>query len=116
MKILFDTNILIYIAKYKIDIEQLRGNELFVLSSVLHELEKISSGRGKRAESARTALHIANNFKIINAANLSTDSILLEFGKKGYLIATQDFGLQKRLKAAGARYIYLRQKKYFEGL
>lgn len=119
MKILFDTNILIYAAKYKIDIaEQLRGKKLFVLDSILQELKKISSGKSKNALFAKISLKIANDFKKIKTVkqSRSVDSLLLEFGKKGFVVATQDKELQKRLKAAGAKYIYLRQKKYFEGI
>jgi len=120
MKIIFDTNMLIYCVKYKIDIaKQLRGNEFFLLDSVLAELKKISTGKGKKAELAKIVLQLIKNFKKIKheaKTAASVDSLLFELGKKGYVIATQDTELQKRLKAAGARYIYLRQKKYFEGI
>lgn len=94
----------------------MRGNEFFVLSSVLTELKKISAGKSKRAEFAKIALQIAKSFKTIKTAkSRSVDSLLLDYGKKGFVIATQDKELQKKLKTAGGRYIYLRQKKYFEG-
>lgn len=111
MKIIFDTNMLIYVVKYKIDINQLRGHKLFVLQPTLYELERI--GKGRIAEHAKVAHQIAKRFNVIKTKRKNVDLLLLEYGKKDYVIATQDKALQNKLREAGVKYIYLRQKKYF---
>ena len=40
------------------------------------------------------------------------DDALVELAKKGYVIATLDAELKKRLKKEGAKILTLRQKKY----
>jgi rRNA-processing protein FCF1 len=114
MKILLDTNFLVDIVRFKIDILELRGNELFVLDSVIKELEKISEGRGKDSVSARIALELieGKGLKILKSKERQADLSLLNYSKKGYVIATQDLKLKRKLKRAGAKIVCIRQKKY----
>ena len=56
MKILLDTNFLIDLMRFKIDLSELRGDELFVDEAVVNELRGISRGNSKDAVSAKMAL------------------------------------------------------------
>ncbi len=122
MRIAIDTNILIYAARFKIDIfSQLKGNEIFIPESVIRELEKLSNGKSANAKAAALALGIlgkkVSEIKIMPSNARIADDDLLELGKKGYVIVTQDRGLIERLKSSGCKIAYIRQKKYlaYEG-
>jgi rRNA-processing protein FCF1 len=114
MKILLDTNFLIDIVRFKIDFSELKGNELFVLDSVLEELEEISEKNSKDSVSARIALELVEGkgLKILKSKERQADLSLLEHSKKGYVIATQDVKLKRKLRKVGAKIAYIRQKKY----
>ncbi|NOZ81960.1 MAG: hypothetical protein GXO63_02310 [Candidatus Micrarchaeota archaeon] len=114
MRIIFDTNILIYSVKHKVRLE-FPGAELFVTESVLAELKNLARNRGKTGRYARTALEIVKDFGVLPGSG-KTDDDLLDYGSKGYAIATQDEELKRKLEKAGCKVIYLRQKKYFAGL
>lgn len=115
-KIIFDTNILIYAVKSKLDLSALKGYELYTLESVVKELEKIAKGRGRDALAARAALK-QKSLKILHTNHFkSADEALLHFGKKGFVIATQDRELIRKLKDSNCNVIQMRQKKYLEGL
>jgi rRNA-processing protein FCF1 len=114
MKILLDTNFLVDIVRFKIDFSELKGNELFVLDSVVEELEKIAEGKGKDSVSARIALELikGKGLKILKSKERQADLSLLEHAKKGYVIATQDARLKRKLKEVGTKIACIRQKKY----
>jgi rRNA-processing protein FCF1 len=114
MKILLDTNFLVDVIRFKTGLSELKGDELFVLDSVLEELEKISKRKNKDAVSARLALELieGKGLKILKSKERQADLSLLEHAKKGYAIATQDLKLKRKLKRIGARIIYIRQRKY----
>jgi rRNA-processing protein FCF1 len=105
MKILLDTNFLVTSVKFKIDIFlELKGNELFVTEPVLDEL----------ATAAKMSLEMIKekNLKVLESKEKEADMSLLDYGKKGYVVATQDKKLREKLRKAGTRIIYIRQKKY----
>ncbi len=118
MKIMLDTNIFIYAVKSKIDIfSQLKGNELFTTTAVIEELEKLAKNKSKEALCAKTGLLLIKrkSLKVLYTKE-NADKSLLDYGKKGYAIATHDKVLTKKLKKLGCKTIYIRQKKYLEGL
>lgn len=122
MKVILDTNFLINSVKYKARIfEQLKGEKVFVIKEVVDELKKMSKGKSKHASCAKIALKLIESEKIkflktknyISAASpqyakISTDSVLVNFSKKGYIILTQDKKLKERLKG---KYGFLRERK-----
>ena len=115
MKIILDTNFLVAVDKFKIDIfSELRGNDLFTLDTVINELKKISHGKGKDSVSAKVALELIKNkgLKILKSKEKETDLSLLSYAKKGYIIATQDKILRDKLKKNRRKIIFIRQKKY----
>ena len=127
IKIVFDTNFLIDIFRFKISLEgienYLEGKaEFFIPGSVKKELEKIGKKRIKESKYAKLALKLLEKNKIREleekyiglGKNKGTDYILLELAKAGYIIATNDAKLRKRIKELNAKIIYLRNKKKIE--
>jgi len=116
--IALDTNILLAIEKFKINLfGELRGvfgrNALIVLpSEVEKELEKL----GKKNAGARIAKSILKNegIKIVKTDAKDADSALIELAEKNAVIATNDKKLRKKIKALGGRIAYLRKKSLLE--
>jgi len=115
MKIILDTNFLVDSIRFKIDLKsELAGNELFVLDSIIFEMGKIIERKTKESVLAKLALEFAKgkNIKILKSNEKETDESLISYSKQGYAIATHDRILKNKLKKAGAKIIYTRQKKY----
>jgi len=117
-KILLDTNFLLIPAQFNIDIFSeidklmLVKYKLFTLDKVIGELKSIQKDKKqklKNRNAAKLALQLlkAKKVDIIKTKeNKPVDDIIA--GLKGYIIATQDIGLKRRLKA---KIITLRSKK-----
>jgi len=116
MKIILDTNFLVDSIRWKIDWGELRGHELFVLDSNVEELKRIAKRGTKESSLAKVALEVlkTKGLKILESKEKETDLSLLEYSKKGYVIATQDMVLKNRIKSETGKVIYIRQKKYIE--
>lgn len=120
-KIAIDTNMLLSISQLKIDIfSQLKerfGNvEIFFPKNVLKELETVSKqGKSKKihCEIAKQLLE-KNNAIEFGPAEEKVDNALLEMSEKGFLIATNDKELRKKIKTVGGQIIYLKKKKFLE--
>jgi len=90
--------------------------ELFTLSSTIGEIERVAkSGKGDDKASAKLALQLAKNLKIIDTPN-SGDAAILAYAKVNtdVIVATNDSELRKKLKAAKTRTIFLRGKNKLE--
>lgn len=113
MKIILDTNFLIDCLRFKVDLTELSGNELFVLDSVIFEIGKITERGTKESSLAKLALEFIarSNFKILETGKKDADESLIKYSKE-YAIATHDIALKNKLKKLGAKIIYIRQKKY----
>lgn len=119
MRIILDTNFLLIPAQFKVDIfSEIKRiadfkYHLYVLDKTLDELKKIEKEqRGKHKAAAKLALALLKNKKVKVIKTTSenyVDDLLVEYSKKGAIIATQDLGLKRRLKKPC---IFLRQKKY----
>jgi len=115
-KIILDTNVLMAITEFKIDIftelERICDfkYQLFILSGIVKELEKIiAEQRGKYKLAAKLALQIlkAKKVEVLESAG-NVDDLLTAYSQNGYLIFTQDVELKKRLTKP---YFTIRQKK-----
>lgn len=115
-KIIIDTNALMAIAEFKIDLfSELEkacdfNYELYVLSGTIKELKKIrEEQRAKYKRAAKLALAIvkAKGIRIIKSTGY-VDDALINLSKKGNLILTQDTALKRRLSKP---YLTIRQKK-----
>ena len=120
-KIVLDTNALMAVAEFKLDI--FRSIEdccyfsyrLYVLSGTIDELQQIKeTQRGKFKLAAKLALGILSNkisagmVSVLNSKG-KVDDLLAAYSKSGYLILTQDVNLKKRLLKP---YLTIRQKKF----
>ena len=116
MKILLDTNFLVYCAKQKIDyvneIQDLIKSKysLVAIVQVVQELESLKDNAKKFSDKQAAVLALkmldSNKVKIIKAQGRTADSALINLNK-GNIIATIDKNLQKKLN----KIIIIRGKK-----
>lgn len=121
-RILLDTNFFFVPFQLSInifsEIERVvdESSELITLSSAKGELERIAkNGRGDDKASARLALQLAKNIRVIDTPHLG-DKAVLAYAKanKDVIVATNDSELRKKLKADKTRTIFVRDKKKLE--
>src|SRR3989344_2635486 len=111
MKVIPDTNFLMAISQFKIDIlTELKPNEIIIIDKTVKELNNLKE-KDKTRVHASIALKLIKDFPILKTREGKTDDILVDLSKEGYIIATQDQGLKRRLKNT---YIVIRQKKYLK--
>jgi rRNA-processing protein FCF1 len=124
MKILLDTNILLMPGELGVDIigelEKVAPGQLYALDRTKEELENlVATLRGKHKVWAKVGLLVLEKGgitllkteKVKKGGKIPiVDSLLVDYSRQGYLIATQDRGVQRRIP----RYLTLRQKKYFK--
>lgn len=114
--VLLDTNILMYAASHPYDIVHMLNKkgitDVRVPNFVINELEWLSKGPGlKQTKFAKLALEIAKSFQILNGAFSGTtvDDKLLNLAKAdGYIVATADAPLRRRLTVENIEVIYLK--------
>ena len=119
IKIILDTNFLVYCAKQKIDyaeeISKLMksGFELITISLVVIELEKLAKEEKKLLDrdAAKMALKIlgAGDVKIISVGGDNTDNEIIKLSK-GNIVATLDRALKSKIE----RSIIIREGKKLE--
>ena len=114
--VILDTNILMYAASKPFDIICMLNKkgitDVRVPSFVINELEWLSKGpSAKQAKFARLALEIARSFRILSGAfyGITVDDKLLNLAKsEGYIVATADAPLRRRLTRENIEVIYLK--------
>lgn len=117
MKVLLDTNFLIDLVRFRINLDDITNligaNELVILSSVERELIKISKGTSKASMHARAALKLIKecDMKLLKLETRPDDA-MLKLADENTIVATNDIELRKRLKALGRKTIYLKAKKH----
>jgi len=119
IKIILDTNFLVYCAKQKIDYTEEIANimksgfELVTISSVLIELEKLAKEEKKLLDrdAAKMALKIlkAGVIKIISSEGNNADNEIIKLSA-GNIVATLDRGLKSKVE----RSIIIREGKRLE--
>ncbi|MCH8003227.1 MAG: hypothetical protein IH934_01240 [Nanoarchaeota archaeon] len=120
-KILLDTNFLMLSAQFRVDIfleiERICNfnYKLYVLDKTIEELKNIiETQKGKHKDAAKVALQLLKLEKvnvIKTSSKKNTDDIILDYGKKDHLVATQDKDLKRKLVNQGCKVIILKQKK-----
>ena len=120
--VLLDTNILMLIGR-GIDIftqiEELLDTkpEYYVIEPVVKELGKIIAHGGvKERKAAELALELVKKkcrvIEVSLSPDKSVDDLLLEIAlRKGFIVATNDRELRRRLREAGIPEIYFREEK-----
>jgi len=117
-KIVFDSNFLIDLARFRIDIEEIKNLvglcEFYTVDLVVNELKRIAGKKAKASRNARVALKLMelNDFKIIKSKGKNADDAILKLAGKDTVVATNDIELRKSLKKIRAKTIYLRAKKH----
>ncbi len=112
MKVILDTNFLIYCAKNKLDYVEKIGNlinegfELVVPKQVVNELEKLRddklkkvSGKDKRACDLALQLLKINNVKVVDLKGKNVDNAMVKLSKedKKNIVCTLDREMRKKL-------------------
>lgn len=111
---MLDTNFLMAMEQFKVDIfGQLEGEKLFTVRPVIDELTRMADGRSRKARAARIALLFLEkkHVKVLESEKKADDA-LVDYASQGYAVATQDRKLKARVKRAGAKALYIRQKRY----
>jgi len=121
MKFLLDTNFLLAVGQFKLDVFSELQNfgkpELYTLDLVVRELKKISGAGGKDSRHAKFALMLVEkkNVKILKTENENTDQEIERIASEESLtVCTQDRTLIRRLQAEDIDVIIIRQKKYLK--
>ncbi len=122
MKIILDSNILIYAAKQKVDlVSQLKEKfgivELLVPNLVIKELETIAEkakkGSDKRAAKLALQLIDFSKLRVIRLEAGHVDKRILELAKKEKAaVGTNDSRLKAELKKKGIPRVTLRQGRF----
>jgi len=117
-KIVLDTSFLVAAYELKVDVIEGIFNvcdfkyELFVLDGTINELERlINSSSLSRKQAAKYALKLIQslNIKVLKAEQEHVDDALVAL--KGYIVATEDAELKRRLRMIGVKILNIRQKK-----
>ena len=115
MKVLLDTNMLLYAVAQKVDLQALMdGKELLTLQNCVAELEKLGKGKTRSGMHARVALELLKkkNIKVLQSGEKNTDRAIIRYARdNNIIVATNDRVLIKSLKTNGIRVIRLRQKR-----
>ena len=120
MKIILDTNFLMAVSQFKIDIFSEIDRiadfryDICIVDKTIDELKHIirtAKGKDKFAASIALQLIISRGIKQIKTGKGKTDDLIVENSDKDTLVATQDVLLRKRLKPKKAGFIGIRQKK-----
>lgn len=117
--VLLDTNVLMYSASEPFEIkgqlERLGFKKIIVTEGVRRELERLAgSGRAKEKKFAKLSLEIAKRFGTMPDPPVGgeVDDQLLYISKEyGYIVATSDASLRRRLKKEGLPVIYIKNRR-----
>lgn len=118
-----DTNIWIYAAKNKVDLQELLKREfgmpaIYIPNSIITELKKIKdSGKKEDGQAAWLALQIIENKKlpIIKLGEGHTDNLIAHWALKNNAhVITNDLKFRYMLKEYGLRVYCLRQKRLLQ--
>jgi len=121
MRIILDTNFLMAVAQFKIDIfseiQRIADfrYQVCILDKTVDELDNIiKTQKGKDKAAAKLALQVleAHDVKKIFTGPGRTDDLIVDESGKDTVVATQDKELKARIKAKGIRVIGIRQKRY----
>jgi len=114
MKVLLDTNFLLYAAKHKVDYSE--SGDLFTLSLVVDELDNLKNNARKIKDRDAAALALkllkASKVKILKAEG-SADKVIIKRAEEFDVVATMDKELKKKLKGK-ARILTIKGKKKLE--
>ena len=118
--VVLDTNMLLVPYRFGVDIFEeiqriLPGVKVYTIPQVIKEIEKLSRGNLNERLGAKIAKRLLERVEVLPVdETLPTDTILVELAKDGYVIATNDRLLRKRVREVGGYTIYLRERSHLE--
>ncbi len=118
--VVLDTNMLLVPYQFGVDIFEeiqriLPGVKVYTIPQVIKEIEKLSRGNLNERLGAKIAKRLLERVEVLPVdETLPTDTILVELAKDGYVIATNDRLLRKRVREVGGYTIYLRERSHLE--
>lgn len=119
-RVAIDTNMLLSIDQLGVDVflqlEQMfgKGVEIAIPKQVKEELEKFESGKLQKETAIAMEETKRHKAKVVQMEARNADSALEKMSKQGYMIATNDKALRKRIKGFGGTVIYLRQGRFLK--
>ena len=129
LTVVLDTNFLLIPIRFGVDVRAELGRVVeasFVLTvtpAVIEELRRLENKvKAAEAKDIRFALDFASQMKVIDdilAEGEEVDDQLLRLAvERGYIVATTDAGLRRRLREKGLPVVFLRQGRHLsiEGL
>ena len=120
MKILVDTNVLIYSAKNRFDLfDELKhfgASDILIPKKVVEELKQLSktANKGSDKKAAKLAIQIINysEIKLIKIDSGHTDDAIISYSKtNNNLVITNDSELKKRLTEENIKVLTLSNNK-----
>lgn len=120
LKVVLDTNFLIDVVKFKIDLwmelDKLieHSYDTFIITNVEKELEKIGGSGNKFANAALKIIKLGKIRRLdLNRKGSGDEAIIKLCENDGNIIvATNDIKLRHRVKSKGIKTIYIRAKKH----
>ena len=123
VKVLLDTNFLLVPIRFGVDIfaeaERALNQlvELTVTSGVLREMESLKEEAGPKFQRELDfALTLASRCAVVEdeprEGETVDDSLIRLASEHGYVVATTDSELRRRLRDRGLKVLYMRQKRY----
>ncbi|MFH1257239.1 MAG: PIN domain-containing protein [Candidatus Diapherotrites archaeon] len=117
-----DANMLLAVEQFRVDLKEGLKNifggkiEVVVPTQVMEELERLGGKEKKLQRAASVAEKVLKQLnaveKKVDARN--ADEALLLLSEKGYIVATNDWELKKKIMKKGGKVLHLRQKKRLE--
>jgi len=120
MKILVDTNVLVYSAKNGFDLfselKNFGATNILIPKKVVEELDQLSknASKGSDKRAAKLAMQIINysEIKLIEIDSGHTDDAIISYSKKNNnIVLTNDSDLKKRLTAENIKVLTLSNNK-----
>ena len=116
MKLLLDTNFIVDLCKFRIDLSEVydlisESAELYIFNKTLDEL-KVLSMKAKHGKYAKLALHLIDSTKIhVLKTDRDVDNSILTLDNT-FIVATNDKKLRQKLRQKEMKTIYLRSRKH----
>ena len=118
--VVLDTNILLVPYQFGVDVLEeikriLPGVKVYTIPQVVREVKKLARGSLHERLGARIAERLLERIKVLDVdPEIPTDRMLVHLAKEGYVIATNDRELRRRIREVGGYSIYLREKNHLE--
>ena len=118
--VVIDTNMFLVPYQLGIDVlEEIRrllpGIRVYTIPPVLREIKRLSeSGNTNERLAARIGLKIAEQVEVLSIEGDSADRVLLELAKKGFIVATNDRELRRKIREAGGLTVFVRKRDHLE--